>query len=159
MFLGTPSFLSPFSILQSGCTDLHAQNIYCEGGGSCRKKTPLYSTTYKTQGNCWMEEIVRPVHRQILRTGTRTNSLVYTPRSPSLLAISGKTLHVPSLGMPTPDIGAVKRHYSVSCLSSMHSNRSNPQNILPGSAKIIFLTPSISRVAKVVGRLWKRKAI
>lgn len=44
-------------------------------------------------------------------------------------------------------------------LSAVHSNKSNPQNILPGSAKIIFLTPSISRVAKVVGRLRKRKAI
>lgn len=76
-----------------------------------------------------------------------------------LLEISGKTSQVPSLGMPTPDIGAVKRRYSVSCLSPMHSNKRNPQNILPGSAKIIFLTPSISRVAKVVGRLWKRKAI
>lgn len=44
-------------------------------------------------------------------------------------------------------------------LSTVLGNKSNPQNILPGSAKIIFLTPSISRVAKVVGRLWKRKAI
>jgi len=61
--------------------------------------------------------------------------------------------------MPAPDISAAKHHYSVSCLPPMRSNKSNPQNILPGSAKIIFLTPSISRVAKVVGRLWERKAI
>lgn len=54
------------------CTD-----IYCEGGGSCRKKTPLYNTAYKTQGNCRMAEIIRPVHWQILRTGTRKNSLLY----------------------------------------------------------------------------------
>lgn len=40
MFLGTPSFLSPFSVCQSGCTDLLTQDIYGEGGGSCRKKHP-----------------------------------------------------------------------------------------------------------------------
>lgn len=40
MFLGTPSFLSPFSECQSGCTDLHPQDIYGEGTGSCRKKHP-----------------------------------------------------------------------------------------------------------------------
>lgn len=59
--------------------------------------------------------------------------------------------------MPAPDVGAVKCHYFVSYPSYMHDNKINPQNILPGSAKIIFLTPSISRVAKVVGRLWKKK--
>jgi len=48
MFLGNSSVLSPLSVPQSGCTDLHAQHIYCEGGGSYRKKPPLYSTTYKT---------------------------------------------------------------------------------------------------------------
>lgn len=83
MFLGTLSFLSPFSILQSGCADLHAQNIHCESRRRCRKTTPLYSTIYKPQGNRWIEEIIRPVHCRILRTGTRKNSLVYPYKSVS----------------------------------------------------------------------------
>lgn len=57
MFLGIPSFLSPFSVCQSGYTDLHPQDVYGEGAGSCRTKTPLW----KIEGNCWREEILRPV--------------------------------------------------------------------------------------------------
>lgn len=138
MFLGTLSFLPQFPILQSGFIDLHAQNTYGEGGGSWKKSK-------------------RPLHWQIVRAGAKKRTPQYIPVSPCFLEISQKTLQAPSLGMLTADRGAVKHCYSFSCLLTMHSNKSNSQNILPGRAKIIFLTPSISRVAKVVGKLWKRK--
>lgn len=149
---GHSLILSPFSIRQSGCTDLHTQDIYGEGGGSCRKKHPCKNVRKLSDGrNC--KTCTRKFWEQ-----RQKRTPFHIPVSPSLLEISEKILQVPSLG-PTPGTGAVKCHYSVSCLSSIHSNKSNPQNILPGSAKIIFLTPSISRVAKVVGRLWIKKVI